>query len=88
MFFDLDESLGRLQGLPGVAVVPCSTWADLRAALQADGWAGVSTIVVDSLTKAEELAVEHTLLNTLQDGKRCTSVSFRQQSMRLNGAAC
>ena len=75
VFFDLDESLGRLRDIPQVQVVPdCHTWADLRAALQAPGWDGVEAIVIDSLTKAEELAVEHTLVNTLQDGKRSTSV--------------
>ena len=31
--------------------------------LQADGWEGIGTIAIDSLTKAEELAVAHTLEN-------------------------
>jgi hypothetical protein len=71
-FFDLDESLGRL-GI-GAQTVEAAAWADLRAALAADGWDGVGSIVIDTATKAEELAVEHTLANTLQDGKRSTSV--------------
>jgi len=74
VFFDLDESLGRLRNLPETATVNAASWADLRAALQSDGWDGVNAIVIDSLTKAEEMAVEFTLANTLQDGKRSTSV--------------
>lgn len=71
-FVDLDESLGRL-GLD-VPVVEAATWADLRAALAAPGWDGIKSIVIDTATKAEEMAVEYTLANTLQDGKRATSV--------------
>lgn len=81
-FIDLDESLPRLQkqldeqGLL-TNIMPVSgiaTWADLRRELQADGWDSIKTIVIDTVTRAEELAVEHTLANTLQDGKRSTSV--------------
>jgi hypothetical protein len=61
VFFDLDESLGRLRGLPDVQVVPVSTWPEIRAALQSPGWEGVDAIVIDSLTKAEELCVAYTL---------------------------
>lgn len=81
-FFDLDESLarlrpqletgGRLANIRPVAGL--HAWADLRAALQSDGWDGVHSIVLDTATKAEEWAVEHTLANTLQDGKHATSV--------------
>ena len=71
-FFDLDESLGRL-GLDAQTVTVVN-WQDLRNALGADGWGGVRSIVIDTATRAEELAVEHTLANTLQDGKRATSV--------------
>lgn len=75
VFFDLDESLARLRGLPTVRVVPhVHCWADLRAALQAPGWDGVDFIVIDSLTRAEELAVADTLANVVQDGKRSTSL--------------
>lgn len=72
VFFDLDESLGRL-GLD-VQTVQAHTWADLRAALAAPGWDDIGSIVIDTATKAEELAIDHTLANTLQDGKRSTSV--------------
>lgn len=81
-FFDLDESLARLRPQLETAgrlanirpVAGLHAWADLRAALQSDGWDGVHSIVLDTATKAEEWAVEHTLANTLQDGKHATSV--------------
>jgi len=65
-FFDLDDSLSRLRDqLPdGVDVRPVegvTGWADIRKALHAEGWGDVQTVVVDSATKAEELAVAHTL---------------------------
>ena len=72
VFFDLDESLGRL-GL-AAKTVHASTWADLRTALQSDGWDGIKTIVVDTLTRAEEMAVENTLATVTQDGKKSNSV--------------
>lgn len=72
VFFDLDESLGKL-GIDA-PTVQVASWADLRAALQSDGWDNTQTIVIDTATKAEEMAVVHTLENTLQDGKRSSSV--------------
>ena len=76
VFFDLDESLGRLRDIPQVRVVPgVNDWASLRSALQAPGWDGVDAIVIDSLTKAEELAVADTLLNIKHEkGHTCKSV--------------
>lgn len=71
-FMDLDESLGRL-GIEAPTVT-AATWDDLRGALQASGWDSVKSIVVDTATKAEELAIAHTLEHTLQDGKRATSI--------------
>jgi hypothetical protein len=64
-FFDLDESLGVV-ALPenDVRVVPnVETWDELRATLQGGGWDDVRTIVVDSATRAEELAVAWTIEN-------------------------
>lgn len=67
-FFDLDESLPVLypqlppaiqQRLQGVST--SGDWAGLRDALHAPGWDGIKTLVIDSATKAEELAVAHTL---------------------------
>jgi hypothetical protein len=66
-FFDLDDSLPRLRSALGGSlgnlrpVAGIATWSDLRETLQADGWEGIATIAIDSLTKAEELAVAHTL---------------------------
>jgi len=61
-FFDLDDSLPRLRPDGDLRVVSgIDTWNNLRAAVQADGWDGVKTLVIDSLTKAEELCVAHTL---------------------------
>jgi len=71
-FIDLDESLGRL-GIEA-ATVEAANWADVRAALAAPGWDAVRSIVIDTATRAEEMAVEHTLATTLQDGKRATSI--------------
>jgi hypothetical protein len=66
-FIDLDDSLARLKSaLAGSIgnlrlVSGIVTWSDLREVLQADGWDGIATIVIDSLTKAEELAAAHTV---------------------------
>lgn len=80
-FVDLDDSLPRLRSklegaglLDNILTIGISTWAELREAVQSDGWGEVKTLVIDSATKAEELAVAHTLENTLCDGKRATSV--------------
>jgi len=68
-FFDLDDSLPRLRSVLGNTVenlrpvAGIETWSDLRESLQADGWDEIATIAIDSLTKAEELAVAHTLAN-------------------------
>ncbi len=72
VFFDLDESLGRL-GIEA-QTVETHTWQALRDALQAEGWDGVRSIVIDTATKAEELAIAHTLEHTTQDGKNATSI--------------
>lgn len=60
-FFDLDDSLPRLKLENSPHVVPCESWQDIRTALQSDGWDDIKTIVIDSATKAEELALAHTL---------------------------
>jgi len=44
-----------------------TTWADLRACLQSNALDGYKTIIIDSVTKAEELAVQHTLDTVLND---------------------
>jgi hypothetical protein len=73
-FIDLDESLPilRLDGVHQVNGI--AVWQDLRDALASDGWDSIKTIVIDTATKAEELAVAHTLQHTLIDGKRVASI--------------
>lgn len=77
-FIDLDESLPRLaHQLQGSGVLPVNgvnDWQALRDTLQSDGWKDIKTIVIDTATKAEEMAVAYTLANTVIDGKRSTSV--------------
>jgi hypothetical protein len=81
-FIDLDESLPRLRGQLDecgrmVNIMPVAgigEWQSLRDVLQADGWDKVRSIVIDTGTKAEELAVAHTLAHVLQDGKKATSI--------------
>ena len=64
-FIDLDDSLPRLVNqLDTANILPVSgvdNWAHLRAALQSDGWDQVNSIVIDTGTRAEELAIAHTL---------------------------
>lgn len=62
-FFDLDESLPRLQSQIETKplIVEVKDWFQMREALAAPGWDQVKTIVIDSLTKAEELCVANTL---------------------------
>jgi len=82
-FVDLDESLARLKGyltahgrmeniMPVASVM---TWTELRLALQSDGWDKIKSIVIDTGTKAEELAVAHTLGTVPHEkGQKCNSV--------------
>ena len=75
-FFDLDESLGRLGSRleKQPLMINANSWQELRLNLQADGWDQVKTIVIDTATRAEELAVAHTLNTVMLDGKRVSSV--------------
>lgn len=77
VFIDLDESLPRLaaqlERVPNVVEV--SSWLDLRLSLQAEGWGEVKTIVIDSVTRAEELCVAHTLATVPHEkGHKVTKV--------------
>lgn len=64
-FFDLDDSLARLAGQIDTGnIMPVSgveNWSDLRFVLQADGWNDIRSIVIDTGTRAEEMAIAHTL---------------------------
>ncbi len=59
-FIDLDDSMSRLD-IDCPVVQGVETWQDLRDAMRS--FDSVDTIVVDPLTKAEELAVAWTLEN-------------------------
>lgn len=69
-FFDFDESLPKLkpfieESKLDIRVVPAvETWDDLRGALHAPIWSEIKTLVIDTVTRAEELAVDWTLRNT------------------------
>jgi len=64
-FFDLDDSLPRLASqLDTANLMPVSgvdSWDALRDALQAEGWDQIKSIVIDTGTRAEELAISKTL---------------------------
>lgn len=62
--FDLDDSLGVLQPLHTQRVAGIRNWdALLKALASPRGWENVKTLVIDSGTKAEELALAWTLEN-------------------------
>jgi hypothetical protein len=71
-FFDLDDSLGILRGqLPEdvqkqinrIDPAIAGDWQGIRNTLHMGGWEDIKTIVIDSATKAEELALAWTLAN-------------------------
>lgn len=80
-FIDLDESLPRLAGnldMEKVSIVSgVDTWAELRLALQSDGWDDIKTIVIDTGTRAEEMAIAHTL-GTVKTEKGTTPKSVEE----------
>lgn len=70
--FDFDGSLPVLKPtLAGLDVRPVDgveTWQDLRDALHEKSlWAGIRTIVIDSVTRAEQLAIAHTVATVKTD---------------------
>jgi len=58
VFLDLEDSTTHFTAQ---RVSNLETWADLRACLQSDALNPYQTIVIDSITRAEEWAVAHTL---------------------------
>lgn len=66
-FFDLDKSLSKLRrggaDMSSVRVVEVNEWDQLRNSLAAPGWDGIRTIVIDSGTRAEELATRWVIAN-------------------------
>lgn len=67
--FDLDDSLPVLRPQHTQRVSGVTDWQSLRDALNGEGWEGVGTLVIDSITRAEEWAVTHTLRYTPKDDK-------------------
>jgi len=67
---------GSTKGLEVARILDgIETWQGLRECLQSDVLDGYSTIVIDSVTKAEEMAVAHTLLTVPNDrGQRMRSL--------------
>ena len=66
VFLDLDDGMSLL-GLDVQRVAAVDSWEALRCAVQIDGWDGVRTLVIDSATRAEELAVAWTCRNVPTD---------------------
>ena len=71
-FIDFDESMPVLRSqLPDDLdirlVTGVANWQDLRAVLSADGWDDIKTIVIDSVTKAEEFCGAHVLATVKKD---------------------
>ena len=71
-FIDLDNSLGKLSGefskTDNVDVLQGVTdWASLCGMLSAEGWDDYKNIVIDTMTMAEQMAVEYTL-DTVPNG--------------------
>lgn len=70
---DLDESLPVLKpllfplGLSIKTLDGIDSWNDMRAALHQPIWDDVQTIVVDSVTRAEQLAIKHTISTVLTE---------------------
>ena len=78
-FVDLDNSLGKLSGefanLDNVDIVQGVTdWASLLGMLSADGWNAYNNIVIDTMTMAEQLAVDYTLETVPNGNAKAKSV--------------
>ena len=74
VFFDLDDSLPILQEqltpdvLKTIQTVRIESWQEILDALDSEGWDGIDTIIIDTVTKAEELATQH-MLTTIPNDK-------------------
>jgi hypothetical protein len=80
-FLDADESLAILktqlveQDIPLPILIPANDWKSAQAALQADGYDKVKTIVIDTATKLEEWSVAHTIATVKHEkGNAVTSI--------------
>ena len=78
---DADESMPVLAGqlreanlLDNLTVVNgVSDWLSLRSAIQSDGWDGIDNILLDTGTKIEEWALQHTLRTNKLDANSYAS---------------
>jgi len=72
--FDLDESLPVLRPqLPNndqVNRILARSWQEIRDTLHMEGWDEIRTIIIDSVTKAEELAAQWVLDNVKTDANK------------------
>jgi hypothetical protein len=66
-FIDFDESLPKLPEVDGVLPVPCDSWATFRKILNSPELDTVKTIVIDTATKAEEIAGQFVCANIRGD---------------------
>ena len=81
-FFDLDKSLEKLGKQPGseemlanaTEIEGVDTWDKLRRKLQGDGWDGIKSIVIDSATEAQAMAILWMYANIKEKGVTCTSL--------------
>lgn len=72
VFIDIESGTGELD-VPRVEGI--ETFADLRTLLQSPALDAYETIVLDSATKAEELAIAHTLAHVKHEkGRACSSI--------------
>ncbi len=60
-YADIDESLRTLAIGAQQLTFPANDWSTLRGSLQTPGWDDINNIVIESGTKAEELAAVETL---------------------------
>jgi hypothetical protein len=69
-YYDIDESLPRLRSqldTGNLFPVTASSWSDVRATTQQDGWDEINNIVYDSGSMLEQWAVAHTLATVKTD---------------------
>jgi hypothetical protein len=79
-FFDFDKSLEKLGKQPGadkllenvIEIKGVETWEQLRRKLQAAGWDSIRSIVIDSLSVAQAMAITWMFENIKEKGAAVT----------------
>ena len=90
VFIDLDNSLSILKSkfppevLESTFILKVSDWQELIENLNEDGWNEINTIVIDTLTKAEELAVNHVIKTIPYKGNFVKNIEEICQTPGLN----